>query len=290
MRSASWLAAAGLVGVVVVAGLARRGDPGLPQVARPSVPAPRGFDVRRYGIVRGSVRQLHYDSRAVSGRRSVTVYLPPGYLKSASYPVLYLLHGAGDDDETAWIKKGRADNILDNLHQDGLIVPMIVVLPNGWARVPGVPGSSNALEADLLGDLIPFVDRTFATRANRENRAIAGLSMGGGQALTLGLKHLDRFAWVGGFSTSMFGKSGDLADLITEPVAMRNQLRLLWISCGDDDPQLGMSAAFHDALEAKDIPHVWHVDVGEHDWPVWRNDLYWFARRVFVRAPVVQPS
>ena len=246
--------------------------------------APKGFDVRRDGIERGKVATVEYDSKTVGAKRKMVVYTPPGYSKDNKYPVLYLLHGAGDN-ETGWQKKGSAPVILDNLYADKKLVPMLVVMPNGFARKPGEAKGkgkgfrNSAFEEDLLKDIIPYVEAHYPVRKGRADRAIVGLSMGGGQALRIGLKHLDQFAWVGGFSSALFGAQTDLVNNLTDG---SQKLRLLWVSCGDKDRLIKGSEAFHTALEGKKVAHVWHVDVGGgHTWPVWRNDLYLFAQRLF---------
>lgn len=142
-------------------------------------------------------------------------------------------------------------------------------------------GSGNfvsGFENDLLKDVIPFVESHYPVLADREHRAIAGLSMGGGQALTIGLRHLDRFAYVGGFSSALFG---DSSALVPDPAATGKELRLLWLSCGDDDRLMDSSKAFHTKLEQKNVSHLWHIDSGGHTWPVWKNDLYLLAQRLF---------
>ncbi len=162
-------------------------------------PPPKGFDAKRDGIKHGKIESVEYDSKTVGGKRKMVVWTPPAYSKERKYPVFYLLHGSGDD-ETGWQKKGSADAILDNLFAEGKIVPMIVVMPNGFARKPGETdrrGSSENFEKDLLTDLIPYVESHYSVKADRENRALAGLSMGAGQSLSIGLKNLDRFAWIG---------------------------------------------------------------------------------------------
>ena len=140
------------------------------------------------------------------------------------------------------------------------------------------PGGTSAFEADLLKDVIPYVDAHYPTKADADHRAVAGLSMGGGQALGIGLKHLDTFAYVGGFSAALFGRQGDL---IEDPMTAATKLRLLWVSCGDKDQLMTGSKAFVDSLEEKKLPHVWHVDSGAHEWPVWKNDLYLIAPMLF---------
>jgi enterochelin esterase-like enzyme len=238
--------------------------------------APKGFDARREGIERGKVETIEYDSKTVGAKRKMVIWTPPGYSKDAKYAVFYLLHGAGDD-ETGWQKKGSADAILDNLYADKKLVPMVVVMPNGFARAPGGQGRNSAFEDDLLKDIVPYVEAHYPVQADREHRAIAGLSMGAGQSLRIGLKHLDTFTWVGAFS----GGGGSAADLITDPAAATKKLRLLWVSCGDQDRFMNASKSFHAALEEKKVPHVWHVDSGGHTWPVWKNDLYLVAPLLF---------
>jgi enterochelin esterase-like enzyme len=239
--------------------------------------APKGFDARRDGIERGKVETVEYDSKSVGAKRKMVVYTPPGYSKDVKYPVLYLLHGAGDS-ETGWTRKGSAAVILDNLYADKKLAPMIVVMPNGFARAPGGTGRNSAFEDDLLKDILPYVESHYPVRASREHRAIAGLSMGGGQALRIGLGHRDVFAWVGGFSSALRGGS---AGLLPDPADASKQLRLLWLSCGDKDRLMNASKSFHAALEEKKVPHVWHVDSGGHTWPVWKNDLYLLSQMLF---------
>jgi enterochelin esterase-like enzyme len=129
-----------------------------------------------------------------------------------------------------------------------------------------------------LKDIIPYVESHYPVQADREHRAIAGLSMGGGQALTIGLRHLDRFAYVGGFSSALFGNTGAL---VSDPAAASKQLRLLWVSCGDEDRLMDTNKSFHTSLEQKNVSHLWHIDSGAHTWPVWKNDLYLLAPRLF---------
>jgi enterochelin esterase-like enzyme len=307
--------------------------------------APEGFDARR-DVPQGKVETVEYESRAVRGKRKMVIYTPPGYAKDRKYPVLYLLHGAGDN-ETGWTKRGSAAVILDNLHADKKIVPMIVVMPNGspgggfgmgnllagaivrradankdgkvsaeeflaaakqffqecdkdkkgavneqqiaeginrLLRAEGAgrrgrrgPMGNNTFETDLLKDVIPYVESHYSVQADPAHRAIAGLSMGGGQALTIGLRHIKTFAWIGGFSSALFGRQ---ADLVPDAEAAKG-LRLLWVSCGDSDRLMDGSASLHAALEKRKIPHLWHVDSGGHTWPVWKNDLYLLAQKLF---------
>jgi enterochelin esterase-like enzyme len=250
-------------------------------------PAPAGFDARREGIAHGRVETIEYDSKTVGIWRKMTIYTPPGYTKDTRYPVLYLLHGIGGS-ERDWSRVGRADVIMDNLYADKKAVPMIVVMPNGRASAeppPANPFAGNpfqdyaAFEGELLKDVIPYVESHYSVRAQREYRALAGLSMGGGQSLNFGLRNLGTFAWVGGFSSAP--NTQPAPTLIPEPAAAKEKLRLLWVSCGDKDGLMNISKPFHEALKEMEIPHVWHVDSGGHTWPVWKNDLYLLAQLLF---------
>lgn len=169
---------------------------------------PKSFDQVRTGIAMGKLDTVKYESKTVGSTRKALIYTPPNFNKKTKYPVLYLLHGIGGD-EKEWLKGGNPQVILDNLYADGKLAPMIVVMPNGRAmkddRAVGNIFDKDKVEAfatfekDLLNDLIPFVEKKYPTLTDREHRAIAGLSMGGGQALNFGLGNLDKFAWVGGF-------------------------------------------------------------------------------------------
>lgn len=260
----------------------RKGD------AREEFPAPpAGFDIRREGVARGTLGAVEYDSTTVGAKRRALVYTPPGYTRDAEYPVLYLLHGIGGDEQE-WARGGAADVILDNLYAADEAVAMIVVLPNGRAAIDVTPRDPipkqspafAAFEQDLLVDLIPFVEKTYAVQKGREARAIAGLSMGGGQALNFGLGHADKFAWVGGFSSAPNTKRP--ADLLRKPLEDAEQLRLLYVSCGDKDGLLRVSEGVHAMLEEKMVPHLWRViPGGGHDFRVWKSDLYHLARLLF---------
>src|ERR1044072_1211074 len=200
---------------------------------------PTGFDSLRTGIPHGKIDTITYHSKTVDANRRSIIYTPPGFSKKKKYPVLYLLHGIGGD-EKEWLKGGTPQAILDNLYADGKIAPMIVVLPNGRAmkedRATGnimAPDKAQAFatfEQDLLNDLIPFIEKKYPVIKGREHRAIAGLSMGGGQSLNFGLGNLDRFAWVGGFSSAPNTKKPE--ELVPDPELVKKSLKRLWISCG----------------------------------------------------------
>ncbi len=139
-------------------------------------------------------------------------------------------------------------------------------------------GRNNAFEEDMRDYLMPFVESNYPVIRDPEHRAIAGLSMGGGQALRIGLKHLDTFAWIGGFSS---GIRSTQPNLIPDSTAASKQIRLLWLSCGDQDGLMKANKALHDSLDEQKIAHIWHVHSGHHEWPVWKNDLYLFAPMLF---------
>lgn len=247
---------------------------------------PADFRTVREGISRGKLEMIEYDSKTVGTRRKMNVYTPPGYTADEKYPVLYLLHGIGGD-ETEWQRFCEPNVILDNLIADGQAVPMIVVMPNGRAqkndRAEGdvfasAPAFAN-FEGDLLNDVIPAIETRYSVRADREHRALAGLSMGGGQALNFGLAHLDKFAWVGGFSSAPNTKPP--AELVPDPKAARDQLKLLWLACGNKDGLIRISQNVHAYLKQHQVPHVWHVDSHGHDPTEWSKNLYLFVQRIF---------
>lgn len=254
---------------------------------KPAVPpAPEGFNLPRDSIARGKLEMVEYDSTSVGNKRKALVYTPPDYSPARKYPVLYLLHGIGGDEEE-WRKGAKPEVILDNLIADQKAVPMIVVMPNGRAQ-PNDRATGNVMasapafakfEDDLLKDLIPFIESNYAVKTQRESRALAGLSMGGGQSLNFGLAHLDTFAWVGGFSSAPNTKPPE--QLVPDPAKAREQLKLLWISCGDRDGLIFISQRTHAYLKEKNVPHIWHLDTGGHDFTVWRSNLYQFARQIF---------
>ncbi len=252
------------------------------------IEAPEGFDLLRTDIAHGKIDTISYPSKTVGTTRKALVYTPPGFSKRKKYPVFYLLHGIGGD-EKEWVNGAQPQHILDNLYADGKIEPMIVVMPNGRAmkddRAIGNIFSKERIEAfatfedDLLNDLIPYIQKNYHVYKDRENRAIAGLSMGGGQSLNFGLGNLDQFAWVGGFSSAPNTKSPE--ELLPNPEAAADQLKLLWISCGDKDGLIGVSHRTHEYLVENDVPHVYYVESGYHDFKVWKNGLYMFSQKLF---------
>ena len=250
--------------------------------------SPADFDTPRNEIKKGKVDTIVYYSKTVGTKRKALVYTPPSYTKGRKYPVLYLLHGIGGD-EKEWLKGGQPQVILDNLYAGNKLQPMIVIMPNGRAmkddRATGNIMASDKVEAfatfekDLLNDLIPFVEKKYPVLTNRENRAIAGLSMGGGQSLNFGLGNLDKFAWIGGFSSAPNTKAPEL--LVPNPDETKKKLKVLWISCGDNDGLISFSQRTHDYLVAKSVPHIFYIEPGIHDFKVWKNDLYMFSQLLF---------
>ena len=250
---------------------------------------PVGFDQVNEQVAKGKTEVVQYKSKTVGTKRNVRIYTPPSYNKKTKYPVLYLLHGIGGD-ENEWHNGGVPHIIFDNLIAEGRMEPMIVVMPNGRAmkndRAEGNIFDKEKVEAfatfeaDLLNDLIPFVEKKYSVNKNREFRAIAGLSMGGGQSLNFGLGNLDRFAWVAGFSSAPNTKAPE--QLLPDTEKAKNMLNLLFISCGDDDNLISFSKRTHDYLIANSVPHIYRViPGGKHDFEVWKDGLYQYVQMLF---------
>ncbi|NII28375.1 esterase [Pseudoflavitalea sp. X16] len=247
-----------------------------------------GFDKVSSGIAHGNIDTISYASKTVGVKRKALLYTPPGLSKNKKYPVLYLLHGIGGDPNE-WLYGGNPQVILDNLYADGKIVPMIVVMPNGRAMKDDRPVGNvfdsvkvqafATFEKDLLNDLIPYIEKTYPVLKDRESRAIAGLSMGGGQSLNFGLGNLDKFAWIGGFSSAPNTKRPE--ELVPDPARAKQQLKLLFISCGDSDRLITFSKRTHDYLEKNKVPHIYYIEPGVHDFKVWKNGLYMFSQLLF---------
>jgi enterochelin esterase family protein len=235
-------------------------------------------------VPHGTVHEHVYFSKSLGVKRRLHVYTPPGYEKtSRKYPVLYLLHGSGDNDAT-WTMHGRANFIADNLLAQHQSTPMIIVMTDGHAVPPNSGGTNtnarnvDAFGKDLLNEVIPLMESTYRVKANRENRAIIGLSMGGGQSLTIGLKHRELFAWVGGMSSFLPNPEAAVAEDFPDG---KSNLKLLWFACGKDDRLVENSRRLSAALKAKGIPHVFKETEGSHAWPVWRRYLGEFMPQLF---------
>jgi enterochelin esterase-like enzyme len=250
--------------------------------------APAGFNARREGVPSGRIETFEYESAVTGTRRKANVYLPPGYDAGKRHPVLYLLHGIGGD-ETEWMRFAQPGTLLDNLIADGKAVPMIIVMPNGRALPDDRPVGNNfaperaagfaKFERDLIDHLIPGIEANYAVLPGREHRALAGLSMGGGQTFNFGFAHPELFAWIGAFSAAP--NTRPPAELVSDPDAIRAKYRLLYISCGNKDGLIGISQAMHAHLKQHNVAHVYHVDDFGHDAPHWANNLYHFVQRIF---------
>jgi enterochelin esterase-like enzyme len=222
----------------------------------------------------------------------VQVFTPPDYDSSARkrYPVLYLQHGSGEND-TSWVKQGRVAFIMDNLIAAKSAVPMIVVMENGMvATKPGAPPPSgggrgnSAFGEVVIDDLIPLIDATYRTIPDREHRAIAGLSMGGGQALQIGLTHVDKFAYVGSFSGAIrsFDAKTSYNGVFADTAAFNKKVKLLWFGAGLAEEAMHTSAqGAHESLEKAGIKNVFFETPFAHEWQTWRYDLKDFAPRLF---------
>ena len=243
---------------------------------------------------RGSVHHHFYRPRVAGDSRDFFVYTPPGYNATTVrvLPTLYLLHGFSDD-ASAWVAVGRAQVILDNLIAHGIARPMVVVMPLGYGAPEIVErGSSGLRDASLrqrnydkfreslFEEVMPRVEAEYHVSRNRQSRAIAGLSMGGAESLLVGLNALNRFAWIGAFSTG--GMSDDFDAAFPALDAKANaQLRLLWIACGTEDRLIDGNRKFREWLTAKGIHHDAVETPGAHTWMVWRRNLATFAALIF---------
>jgi enterochelin esterase-like enzyme len=250
--------------------------------------APAFYDGR--AVPHGEIHTHWYDSKSLKTQRRLTVYVPPGYEAdtAARLPVLYLLHGA-NADETAWYRLGRANLILDNLLAEGKIKPFLVVMPFAYGMPPGTPrgerDNTTMFGVDLTEDVIPFIESRYRVKADREHRALMGLSMGGGIALRLGPNRLlDLFAYSGGFSSGL-GRPEDFprdyAELIADPSKSNGKIRLLWIGCGREDGAFKASKALSEFLTTNNIKHTFRETDGAHTWIVWRRYLHEVAPQLF---------
>jgi enterochelin esterase family protein len=224
----------------------------------------------RVDVSHGTIHRHMYRSTVIGDLREFDVYTPPGYeTSSVKYPVLFLLHGSGDGPVT-WVNYGKANNILDNLIGDGKAKPMIVVMPNGHTLPSGETDRSKNtpnFAADLRDSIIPQVEKLYRTESGKSNRAIAGLSMGGGQSLFVGLTNLDKYDYVAGFSSAI-----PSAEQLPR-AALKAPAKLLWIGIGKDDQLLLRNEEFEKSLKEQNIPHTWKVTEGSHNWRVWRRYL-----------------
>ena len=237
-------------------------------------------------VPHGAVRLHAYFSKSLGRLCELEVYTPPDYDQKpkTKYPVLFLQHGSGDNQAT-WTVHGKAHWILDNLIAQDKVRPMVVVMMDGHAAPPGEGPAARRNNTDLFGrdlfeDVMPFVEANYRVKKDAENRAICGLSMGGGQALTIGLNHPDVFAWVAGFSAGV-PSAESIPGATADPEGLNKKLKLLWIACGRDDFLLQRNEEFIAMLKGKNIRHEWRLTAGDHSWPVWRIYLGDLAPRLF---------
>jgi enterochelin esterase-like enzyme len=261
------------------------------------VPGPKSLLWEVNDVPHGELHQHFYRSAVAGDVRDFIVYTPPGYDPSAwkRYPVLYLLHGYSDDT-SAWFAVGRANIILDNLIARGQAKPMIVVMPLGYGTMDIVKaGWSRVRDPEmwqrnvdkfgeaLLGEVMPQVEKAYHVSADRQSHAIAGLSMGGTESLVVGLNHLDRFAWVGAFSSGGLN-TNYMAQFPALDAGANDKLRLLWIGCGKDDRLLESNRQFCNWLTSENVRYTWVESPGTHSFLVWRRDLGQFSQLLFQKS------
>ncbi|HEY3283577.1 MAG TPA: alpha/beta hydrolase-fold protein, partial [Armatimonadota bacterium] len=258
------------------------------------VPGPSTLSWEVGNVPHGVVHRHVYHSQAIGDERDFYVYTPPGYDPKAAtkYPVLFLLHGMGDN-ATSWVVVGRSNVILDNLIALGKTKPMLVVntlgygVPNpeqgmsGMFSPEGQQKSRDAFTASVLKEVLPLVEKSYRVAEGRENRAITGLSMGGGQSLGIGLNNLDTFAWIGSFSGApmMFGETDKAFGNLSEKD--NDRIKLLWIACGSEDFLLNANKEFKSWLKGRKVNYTEVETPGAHAWPVWRRNLTEFTQFLF---------
>jgi enterochelin esterase-like enzyme len=239
-------------------------------------------------VQHGQVAAVHYQSQALGLPRRMHVYTPPGYATSSQrYPVLYLLHGAGDND-LSWLMAGRANFIFDNLIAAGKAKPMIVVMPAGHTPpgANGAPAAPDAFARDFLTDVVPYVEKNYRTLPGRENRAMAGLSMGGQQTLNISLTNLDKFSQLGVFSSGWFGQDGAATFERNNPALfadpkLNDRIKLFWFATGKNDFVMPSTKAVLALLDKHKIRYTYKETEGGHTWPNWRAYLNEFAPLLF---------
>ena len=246
---------------------------------------PQFYDVRP--VPHGAVTIQPYMSQTMSVGRTVWIYTPPGYEKGRNYPVLYLLHGGGDI-ESGWTLIGRANNILDNLIAEGKAKPMVVVMPLGHAiqsfyagpartvQAPTAePGALSLFGKDLLDDVMPMVEKNFKVSTKPDDRALGGLSLGGGQTINIAFTHPQLFRYVVLMSPATPQNADQVyANFLKDSSLANKQFKLLWMGVGKNDTLVGNGdKAFHDMLAAKGVKHTFTITEGRHEWTVWRHHL-----------------
>ncbi|WP_143316530.1 RICIN domain-containing protein [Clostridium sp. HBUAS56017] len=241
--------------------------------SNPTMP-PSDFDRWKGNISHGTVNYIYYQSTATRSQRRAKIYLPPGYSASQKYSVMYLLHGIGGRDDDWTNGGGSANTIADNLIASGKIKPSIIVMPNCNATGAGVSDGYENLTNDLINSLIPYVEKNYSVYTDRTHRAISGLSMGGGQSFNIGLQNLNSFAYIGAYSAAPNTHSN--SQLFRDGgTAAKNQLKLLFISCGTSDNLINFGTGVHNFCDSKGIPNTYWLLPGRgHDWSVWKPSLW----------------
>jgi enterochelin esterase-like enzyme len=262
------------------------------------IPAPDQDFYALKDVPHGLVQQKIYFSKVTNTWRRCFVYTPAEYDKNTTkrYPVLYLQHGSGED-ETGWPTQGKANLVLDNLVADNQAVPMIIVMDNGYASRPtqtsqgNAGGMFSAFEDVLIKEVIPMIDASYRTLADRDHRAMAGLSMGANQTITITMNNLDKFSYIAGFSGTSNYPQTDVIDPATfmggkfkDGAALNKQIKLFWLGLGTKEPNPfpGSVAAFRAMLDRQGVKYTWYESQGTaHEWLTWRRDLKQFAALIF---------
>lgn len=265
-----------------------------PKVSILEIPATPAALTEFQDLPHGTVHIHHYRSKVSNTVRRFHVYTPPGYetKPGVKYPVMYLLHGYSDNDGS-WTVHGRSNYILDNLIAQGKAQPMVMVMTDGHVQPPEstdkdvlamIPDNTLAYEKDLLGDVMPLVEKIYRVKNDARNRALVGLSMGGNQSLQVGLNHSDVFSWVGGFSSAPPAED-KIKNALGDVQKLNKRLALLWIACGKDDFLLKKNEELVAMLTKAGVTHTWRLTEGSHAWPVWRTYLADLAQLLFVTQP-----
>jgi enterochelin esterase-like enzyme len=250
-------------------------------------------------VPHGDIRSNIYFSKTTGTWRNLNIYVPPGYAreKNSRYPVLYIQHGGGED-ERGWAVQGKTNIILDNLIAEGKAIPMLVVIPNGNVSRPGMTAAGYSEEAmaafkeELFGSVMPFIESNYMVKPGAANRAIAGLSMGGGQAFYTGLRNTDMFANVGVFSSGLFGGIGRqpakvfdpetvIPGILTNQESFNNKLKVFYISVGEQDPRIEPTKKLIQTFRNNGLKVDFASFQGSHEWQVWRKSLHDFAQKLF---------
>jgi enterochelin esterase family protein len=244
-------------------------------------------------VPHGSVHIETYYSSVQDLYRRVYVYVPPGYDNDPSrkYPVLYLKHGGGGN-ETSWYNEGCAPIIMDNLLAMGKVTPMIIVMPNGNVENGPAGYSDEAIQIaadEMFKDLVPLIESHFRVYTDQEHRAIAGLSMGGGQSFYIGLRNIDQFDWIGTFSSGIFGgipgvefnAEEEIPGLLSDPDRFNKSLKLFYVSVGEQDPRFEYTENVVNTFREHYLNVEYTTEPGVHEWKVWRLSLFDFLPRLF---------